>query len=114
MPFGVFWMTWLSFMPGLFSRMSLRLNLFCSMSIMSFMPEFMMLSIVYSIRGRPIILIEDLWLSSDRGQKRLDLPAQRIIACVGCIGTYLGGKFISFGFDLVFLMLNLFCVLKGY
>ena len=95
MPFGVFWMTWLIFMPGLFSMVSFRLELFCSMSMMSFMPEFMMLSSVYSIRGRPIILIDDLWLSSERGQKRLDLPAQRIIACVGCIGVYLQVKFIK-------------------
>ena len=85
MPFGCFWMTWLSFMPGLFSRVSFRCDLFCSIIMMSFMPELIMLSIVYSMMGRPIILIEDLWLSSDKGQKRLDLPAQRIIACICCM-----------------------------
>ena len=84
--------------------------------MMSFMPEFMMLSIVYSIRGRPIIMIDDLWLSSERGQKRLDLPAQRIIACVGCIGCIICGlSLFSFVFDWVFLISNVvLCVLKGY
>lgn len=82
MPLGSFCVTNVIFALVLFSRVFSRSDDCGSMMIMSFMPDFWMLSMVYSIMGRPMRWNEDLWLSVDNGQKRLDFPAQSITACM--------------------------------